>query len=232
MEYLENSMTLLSFVQKCFRRFSYKMRLDYISDTERKLNEINKNLIKNYKIFHNDLKSDNILVRIKSSNNGAENCGDGSSKLDVYLIDFGNSILNVNRQNNEGSPILVKNQFKYKKYFLVYRAPEITCQLEYVSMSQILAWYLGVVAFEMCTNGGAENSIPIGPGPNVCHMISFKQAQNMNSFDSFIKPKPGIQNAFKLCFNKYLANHLRKALVFDPNNRLSSDNLIKLKLIE
>lgn len=51
MEYLDNSMTLLAYVKKCFKKFSYKMRLNYIMETQKKLNEINKNLIRNYKVF-------------------------------------------------------------------------------------------------------------------------------------------------------------------------------------
>lgn len=50
MEYIENSMTLLSFVQKCFRRFGQRARLDYIVEAQRKLNEINKNLIRNFNV--------------------------------------------------------------------------------------------------------------------------------------------------------------------------------------
>lgn len=155
-------------------------------------------------------------------------CGNGKAQLDVYLIDFGNAILNMNRKNQNGESLLVQDQFKFKKYYLLYRVPEITCQLEAAKMPQMLAWYLGIIAFEMCSNG-VEN-IPVGPSANVCQLIKMKRTQSGNSFDSIIKQRPGAQNSFKVCFEKNMASYLKAALKFDPNLRVSSDSLVKMKL--
>lgn len=226
MEHIDSSMTLLSFVQKCFKKFNHHQRMNYIVDTQRKLNDINKNLILKHHIFHNDIKSDNILVRVRGTNETTRNrCGNGRADLDLYMIDFGNSIVNVNRKSPQGHTIMAQEQFRFKRYFLIYRAPEVTCQNALIKMAPLMTWYLGVIAFEMCSHGAKD--FILAPSMQVCTLLRINFMPNANSFDLFIKPYPSAESSFKLCFNKSMAAYLQTALHYDPNTRVPSDYLIK-----
>ncbi|CAF0939672.1 unnamed protein product [Brachionus calyciflorus] len=227
MEKIENSMTLLSFTQNCFKKFNNEIRLKFIKNSQLRLNEINKNLIKNFNIFHNDLKSDNILVKVKDATK-FKKCGSGREDLEYYLIDFGNAILNVNQKDQAGNSILLFDQFKYKKYFIIYRAPDVGCQLQYAKMPQLISWYLGIIAFEMCSNG--LEHINLSADANVCYAIQNRNAQNSNSFDQIIRHNPKTRS-LKLCNQNDMAQYLQTSLIYDPNVRPSSDNLMKLSLI-
>ncbi|RNA37077.1 hypothetical protein BpHYR1_005819 [Brachionus plicatilis] len=188
MEKIENSMTLLSFTQKCFKKFNKDIRKKYIKNALAKLNEINMNLINNQNIFHNDLKSDNILVKVKDASR-FKKCGSGRQDLEFYLIDFGNAILNVDKKDHAGN-----------FYMSVDQAPDVSCQQNYVNMAKMLSWYLGVIGFEMCSNGIEKANV--GADANVCHSINSGMAQNSNSFDHFIN-KNYNQKSLKLCYENF-----------------------------
>lgn len=174
------------------------------------------------------MKSDNILIRLKQTGESNQ-CGSGKNPIDVYLIDFGNAILNMNRRNSRGEAILHQSQFRVKKYFMLYRAPEITCQFEQAPMPQMLTWYLGVIAFEMCTNGA---QIHLAPTVNVCHSLRSREYGSRNSLEMIVKPRHSVQASLKFCYEPKMAGYLRKALVFNPTMRISSDNLVRIKLTD
>ena len=228
MERIDNSMTLLSFTQKCFKKFNKYVRKRYIKQTQIRLNEINKNLIKNQNIFHNDLKSDNILVKVKDASR-FKKCGSGRQNLEYYLIDFGNAIIDVNKKDEIGNSYMIADQFKFKKYFIFYRAPDISCHLNYVSMPKILSWYLGIIGFEMCSNG--IQKISLGADENICNTVNSGLSKDFNSFNYFIQRNPNLKS-LKLCYENDIKSYLQSALTFDPRVRPSSDSLMKHHLLE
>lgn len=231
MEKIENSMTLLSFAQKCFKQFNKNTRANYIREAVLKLNEINKNLIKNFHIFHNDLKSDNILISLKKDNSQTKNkCGNGQSELLLYLIDFGNAIVNVNQKDSKGNSLLLYDQIKYKKYFIYYRAPDVSCQMPNAKLPQVLSWYLGVVALEMCGNG--VEGVMLAPDNQICYPIRMNMnlPSNANSYDQVIVHDKKTKHQ-GMCHEPLMANFLQQSLNFNPNTRLSSDSLMKNKFI-
>lgn len=228
MEKIENSMTLLSFTQKCFKKFNHDIRKKYIKNAQTRLNEINKNLIKNQKIFHNDLKSDNILVKVKDASR-FKKCGTGRQDLEYFLIDFGNAILDVSKTDDLSNPYMSTDQFRFKKYFVFYRAPDITCQLNYVSMPKILSWYLGIIGFEMCSNG--IEKINLAADENICNSVNSGMAKSLNSFDYFIH-RNKYAKSLKLCYESEIKEYLKSALIFDPQIRPSSDTLMDYSLIK
>lgn len=228
MEKIDNSMTLLSFTQKCFKKFNKNIRKKYIKHAQIRLNEINKNLIKNQNIFHNDLKSDNILVKIKDASR-FKKCGSGRQDLEYYLIDFGNAIIDVNKRDEAGNSFMTADQFNFKKYFILYRAPDISCRMNYVSMPKILSWYLGIIGFEMCSNG--IEKISLGPDENICNTINSGFSKDFNSFNYLIQRNPNLKS-LKLCYENDMKSYLQSALIFDPKVRPSSDSLMKYHGLE
>ena len=201
--------------------------MSYIREIITKLNIINKNLIEKVQIFHNDLKSDNILIKLKTDKDDTSKCGTKRSPVDLYMIDFGNSIYNV--QNKE---LLSYKEFMVKKYYQVYKSPDMTCfspQDGYIKLSKVLAWYLGCIAFELCS-GGAEHKL-LAPQPHLCGAIrqpTTHEQANANAYNAYIAQYRGeiYQSSNDMCFQPAMANFLQNALRFNERSRPTSDNLV------
>lgn len=236
MENIENSMTLLAFTKKCMNRFKKSAKLFYIKQVQKKLSEVNIHLAKKFGLFHNDLKSDNILVRVSapkssssSSSSGAKNqCGKGSSPLELYLIDFGNAILDIRQSDSTGNKVMSAQQYQLKPYFIVYKAPELHLQLPHIQLSKLISWYMGVIAFEMCS-GGLER-VMLAPNANTVSQLVQGQASSSsaNAYDLAIKPQARSQPAVRFCMSQpQLAAYLKAALKYDAKTRLPSYELVK-----
>lgn len=224
MRNVKNSSTLLSFVRKCFRRLSRSARLHYMRQVQVKLNEINMALVNQLGIFHNDLKSDNILVRLA---NESTSCGASgrSGELELYLIDFGNAIMNIEKRDASGSRMLSMDQYRTKPYYVIYKAPELKMGSTSIRLSQMLAWYMGVIAFEMCSNG--LDRVNLSPSNEIIY-----QMPNHNSFDQIIYKSFYGQQQTQLCFeSKDLVDYLRRSLTYDPNRRARSSELVRMPFI-
>lgn len=204
--------------------------MTYIREILTKLNTINTNLVQKVQIFHNDLKSDNILLRIKTNPDDNNKCGSKKSEIELYMIDFGNSILSVQNKDK-----LLLREFSVKPYYQIYKAPELTCITQFdtdVKLPKLITWYLGVIGFELCS-GGLEHKM-LSINPRACGMIrnpTTSEQINANAFDVFIKTYRNeiYQNSRGLCFTPAMSNYLQNALRFNEKHRRSSDSL---KLLE
>jgi serine/threonine protein kinase len=222
---------VLSFAKDCLKQFPSSLKLSYIQEILAKLNIINKNLVEKLQIFHNDLKSDNILMRIKTQPNDNNKCGSKKSEIELYMIDFGNSILNVQNKDT-----LALKKFTVKKYYQIYKAPDLSCarQDTDVKFSKLIAWYLGVIGFELCS-GGVEHKM-LTASPQSCNIIKYPQTTqqaNANAFDIHIRNYRNeiYQGSRDLCFKPAMATYLQNALRFSDRSRLTGDGLTNKSLL-
>ena len=205
--------------------------MTYIREILTKLNTINTNLVQKVQIFHNDLKSDNILLRIKTNPDDNNKCGSKKSEIELYMIDFGNSILSVQNKDK-----LLLREFSVKPYYQIYKAPDLSCarQDTDVKFSKLIAWYLGVIGFELCS-GGVEHKM-LTASPQSCSIIKYPQTAqqaNANAFDIHIKNYRNeiYQGSRDLCFKPAMANYLQNALRFSDRSRLTGDILTNKSLL-
>lgn len=228
MERVDNSMPLNTFAKTCLNKFAPHDIFYFMHHIQVELNRINKNLIMRNRIFHNDLKADNILIKYNS-----KNCGNtAEKKFKVYMIDFGNAIVNIRaNQRAAKDALLYANQYSYKRYFLYYRAPELCCDFAHLRLSSLLTWYLGVIAFELCSFG-AEN-VQISPSTaqtsqQMCYFLksNMNRPSNENSFDLIIQRSA---HMYPFCSQPSIQRYLRLALVYSPSSRVSSDHLVKYR---
>jgi serine/threonine protein kinase len=228
MDRVDNSMPLNTFAKTCLKKFAPSDILFFMHHIQVELNRINKNLIMRHRLFHNDLKADNILIKYNS-----KSCGSGvEKKFKVYMIDFGNAIVSIRvDQRNSNDAFLYANQYSYKKYFLYYRAPELCCDFPFLRLSTLLTWYLGVIAFELCSFG-AEN-VQISPSTTqtsqqMCYFLksNMHKKSSENSFDLVIQRNA---HMYPFCSRPSIQRYIRLALVYNPNSRMQSDNLVKYR---
>jgi serine/threonine protein kinase len=161
MEYIDGSITAKDF-SKCIRNKLYgdnpKLAFKMMQIILNKLHEINQNLFK-IRIFQNDLKSDNILLtytsdtKSESVNSGGEECNieiSEDGKLNLFLIDFGNAIIERSNMNNEFF-VTIENYLPTHNEIV---APELIKFLILFKgiepVERLFSWYYGALLYELC----------------------------------------------------------------------------------
>jgi serine/threonine protein kinase len=154
MNFVEKSRTVKSFVQKCFKynqtvlHQAYPSVNDFIKEIIQKLHNTSTALL-HLGVYHNDLKYDNIIMNVEENNNVVETrnlCFNLKQpfhkkfKINFYLIDFGNAIIEKKK------PFKISD-INMMPYYRVYLPPELFD----AKITQTLAWYLGVIMFEICS---------------------------------------------------------------------------------
>ena len=224
MQFVEGSMTGEKF-SNCIRRQKIAQSLneqhvyDYFKSMLQQLYEVNKKLY-DAQVYHNDIKSDNIILTYNSSfkhNNRrvSDSCDTigVNGKIKVYLIDFGNAVMKSNSRHDflflptAGADV-----------FNLNRAPEFFNLKNYgVRVKKLLVWYHGTFLFELLSGRHLFNCTLIRPP------IHFNQGiidQCSKDAHSIIKRQIGKQKLFKNVLNAF-----HGTLRNEPGERMDFSNL-------
>lgn len=223
MEFKNQSMTVDNFAKNCIQKLLSNKNtkvngINLMKQIMSQFYKVNKELY-DLRIYHNDLKTDNTLIQFKN----ADQCPKGSNnfQFQIFLIDFGNAIIDQSESNKE---FRVKRE-TFLPSFRGNMAPEFELFIQALVpyrlnqeplVKPLLSWYLGAYLFEMCSLKHIRTFI--GNNANRVNPVqNFFQPNNPHQKISFNSPNPQMSPFLskKINHNK---NFIEEIIPLNQNN--------------